>query len=176
MPGRMIRGFTDIFSGSTLALIGAVCAVGLAGCEPIKRDPQVVATPDKVSLMMAEAADKASNALETLAAVEQNKSPGVAVQPIHNAPPELQRAVTVNWVGPPEQVTKTLAERASYSFIAVGNRPPVPPIVNIDVEGEPVIDVLRDVGLQLGVRGDIKVDSVRKIIELHYAPVTGLGG
>lgn len=170
MPVRMIRDFSKIFSCALVAVL-------LAGCEQLpKRDPQVVATPDKVSLMMAEAADKASNALETLAAVEQNKSPGVAVQPIHNAPPELQRAVTVNWVGPPEQVTKILAERASYTFIAVGNRPPVPPIVNIDVAGEPVIDVLRDVGLQLGVRGDIKVDSVRKIIELHYAPVTGLGG
>lgn len=170
MPVRMIRLFSKIFSCAFVVVL-------LAGCEQLpKRDPQVVATPDKVSLMMAEAADKASNALETLAAVEQNKSPGVAVQPIHNAPPELQRAVTVNWVGPPEQVTKILAERASYTFIAVGNRPPVPPIVNIDVQGEPVIDVLRDVGLQLGVRGDIKVDSVRKIIELHYAPVTGLGG
>lgn len=166
----MIRLFSKIFSCAFVVVL-------LAACQPLpKRDPQVVATPDKVSLMMAEAADKASNALETLAAVEQNKSPGVAVQPIHNAPPELQRAVTVNWVGPPEQVTKILADRASYTFIAVGNRPPVPPIVNIDVAGEPVIDVLRDVGLQLGVRGDIKVDSVRKIIELHYAPVTGLGG
>jgi hypothetical protein len=46
------------------AAVGCLLAFGLliAGCEQLpKRDPQVVATPDKVSLMMAEAADKASN-------------------------------------------------------------------------------------------------------------------
>ena len=174
----MNHGFTHSMILPKTAL-GCLLALGLmvAGCEQLpKRDPQVVATPDKVSLMMAEAADKASTALETLAAVEQAKSPGVAVQPIHNAPEELQRAITVSWVGPPEQISKTLADRASYTFLTIENRPPALPVVNIDVENEPVIDVLRDIGLQLGVRGDIKVDSVRKVIELHYAPVTGLGG
>lgn len=160
-----------------LGLAGCIGLLGMSGCtaKP-KRDPQVVTSPDKVSLMLAEAADKASNALETLAAIEQNRSPGVAVQPIHNAPEELRRAITLSWVGPPEQIGKRLAERAGYGFLAIGNRPPVPPIINIDVQNEQVIDVLRDIGLQLGVRGDIKVDSVRKIVELHYAPVTGLGG
>lgn len=157
--------------------VAGFSALLVCACQPvIKRDPQVVASPDKVSLMMAEAADKASNALETLAAVEQAKSPGVSVQPIHNAPEELERAITITWVGPPDQITRRLAERAGYNFIAVGNRPPVPIVVNIDVENQPVIDVLRDLGLQLGVRADIKVDSVRKIVELHYAPVTGVGG
>jgi len=164
-----------------LSLGAAVCAVGilLAGCTGYKktevRDPQVVTSPDKVSLMLAEAADKASNALEELAAVEQARSPAVAVQPIHNAPPELMRAMTINWIGPAEQLTKKLADRASYTFLAVGDKPPVPLTVSIDAENEPVIDLLRDVGLQLGVRADIKVDSTRRMIELHYAPVTGLG-
>ena len=36
------------------------------------KTPQLVAQPDKVSMMLAQAADRASNALETLAAVEQN--------------------------------------------------------------------------------------------------------
>ncbi len=163
---------------NTLLMAGLVgVSLVLAACAgPVKRDPQVVASPDKVSLMLAEAADKASNALETLAAVEQNRAPGIAVQPIHNAPPELERAMTISWVGPPEQILKRLAERASYSYLTVGNRPPVPPVISLDVQNERVIDLLRDVGLQLGVRGDVKVDSVRKTVELHYAPVTGLGG
>lgn len=160
-------------------ILTVFCAAGLllSACEhKPQRDAQVVASPDKVSLMLAEAADKASNALETLAAVEQAKSPGVAVQPIHNAPQELRRAITVNWVGPAQQITKQLADRAGYSFLAVGDRPPVPLVVSIDVQNQPVIDVLRDIGLQLGVRADIKVDGTRKIVELHYAPVTGVGG
>lgn len=153
------------------------CLVVASACTPakIKRDPQVVTSPDKVSLMLAEAADKASDALQTLAAVEQQKSPAVAVQPIHNAPPELRRAMTITWVGPAEQLVKKLADRASYTFIAVGDKPPVPLTVNIDVENRPVIDILRDVGLQFGMRADIKVDSISKMVEIHYAPVTGLG-
>lgn len=141
-----------------------------------ERNAQVVASPDKVSLMLAEAADKASNSLQTLAAIEQQKSPGVAVEPITGAPEELERAITITWVGPPEQILRKLADRASYNFVTVGNRPPVPLIINVDVQNKPVIEVLRDIGLQLGVRGDVKVDSEKQIVELHYAPVTGVGG
>lgn len=161
------------------ALLGAFAvalAMGLNACALPERNPQVVASPDKVSLMLADAADRASNSLETLAAIEQQKSPGVAVQPIHNAPEELMRAMTITWVGPPDQILRKLADRASYNFVTLGNRPPVPLVVNVDVQNQPVIEILRDIGLQLGVRGDVKVDSERRIIELHYAPVTGVGG
>ncbi len=167
---------THTIGNKRIVPILAALTVLLGGCAVPDRSAQVVSSPDKVSLMLAEAADKASNSLETLAAIEQQKSPGVAVQPIHNAPEELARAITITWVGPPEQIMHKLADRASYDFIALGNRPPVPLVLNVDVQNEPVIEVLRDIGLQLGVRGDVKVDSERKIIELHYAPITGVGG
>ena len=57
----------------------------------------------------------------------------------------------------------------------MGDRPPVPLTVNIDAENQPIIDILRDVGLQFGQRADVKVDGVRQMVEVHYAPVTGLG-
>lgn len=156
------------------------CTLILANCNTLQswstqRDPQVLAAPDKVSLMLAEAADKTSRAMETLAAVEQAKSPAIAVQPIHNAPPELQRAITVSWIGPAEEISKKLADRASYTFLRIGDPPPIPLVVNIDASNQPVVDVLRDVGLQLGTRADVKVDAVRRTVEIHYAPVTGLG-
>ncbi len=153
-----------------------LCVGVVSACTtPIERQSQIVASPDKVSLMLAEAADKASNALETLAAVEQSRAPAIAVEPIHNAPPELRRAMTINWIGPAEPLLKQLADRASYSFITVGDKPPVPLVVNIDKENTPVIDIMRSAGLQLGLRADVKVDSIQKMVELHYAPVTGLG-
>ncbi len=154
-----------------------VCAlISLAGCtKPIRANPQVAAQPDSVSAMLADAADRAANSLETLAAVEQSRSPEVAVAPVGNAPPELRRAITVNWVGPVEPITKALASRASYNFVVVGNAPPTPVVVSIDKENMPVIEVLRDIGLQLGMRGDIKVDSASRVVELHYPPDTGAG-
>lgn len=151
------------------------CSGKLTKRERNIRDPQVVTSPDKVSLMLAQAADKASNALEELAAIEQSRSPAVAVQPIHNAPPELMRAMTITWMGPVEPLLKKLADRASYTFISVGDRPPIPLTVSIDAQNTPVIDIMRDAGLQLGVRADVKIDSTRRMVEVHYAPVTGVG-
>jgi defect-in-organelle-trafficking protein DotD len=138
-----------------------------------KGTPQVVASPDKVSLALAEAADRASTALETLAAVENARAPVSRIGPVGDAPVELRRAITVNWIGPVEPIAKTLAQRAGYEFLTIGAAPPVPVVVSIDVENRPVIDVLRDVGLQLGVRGDVKVNSQRRIVEIHYPANVG---
>lgn len=147
----------------------------LAACGPVNKayNAQVVASPDKASMMIAEAADRASVALETLAAVEQSRSPAIAVAPISDAPVELRRAMTVNWIGPVEPIGRTLADRAGYEFITVGDAPPVPIVVSIDEENMPIIDILRSVGLQLGRRADVKVDAARRAVEIHYAPVSG---
>lgn len=151
----------------------------LGGCETAGQafsgnSPQLVAAPDSVSAMLADAADRASTALETLAAVEYARSPGVAVSTIDNAPAELRRSITVNWVGPVEPITKTLADRAGYNFLAIGNSPPVPLVVSLDVQNRPIIDVMRDIGLQLGLRADVKVDAERRVVEIHYAPNSGI--
>lgn len=162
------------------ALFFFLVLVALGGCSPVATDfsdkhPQLVAAPDSVTAMLAEAADRASLSLEKLAAVEYARSPGIGVGPAGNAPPELTRAVTVNWVGPVEPIAKTMAERAGYSFLPVGAAPPNPVVVSLDIENRPVIEVLRDIGLQLGMRGDVKVDSENRVVELHYPPNTGVG-
>lgn len=160
----------------------AVCimlSLSASACSNIERfsndNPQVVAAPDTVSAMLASAADRASNALESLAAVEQTRTPGAQVGPIGNAPSELRRAITVNWIGPVEPITQTLANRAGYEFLTIGSAPVIPIVVSLDVENRPVIDVLRDIGLQLGVRADVKVDSGRRMIEIHYVAHAGSG-
>jgi defect-in-organelle-trafficking protein DotD len=175
-PTTIIPTTSTRIAFPALALLLAVLAsAALSSCAPLKGDPQIAATPDRVSLMMAQAADRASVAMETLAAVEQARSPGIAVAPIADAPPELQRALTISWTGPVEPLAKKLAERAGYSFQSMGAAPPVPIVVTINVENMPVIDIMRSVGLQLGVRADLKVDANNRIVEIHYAPVTGLG-
>jgi defect-in-organelle-trafficking protein DotD len=163
--------------GRVKLLIAALMLTGLAACQTklTSEHPQLVAAPDKASMMLADAADRAAAALETLAAVEQARSPSVAVSPIVDAPVELRRAITINWVGPVEPIAKTLADRAGYAFQTVGSAPPVPLVVSIDVENMPVIDVLRSIGLQLGMRADVNVDGRRRMVELNYAPNTGAG-
>lgn len=156
------------------SLLVCFSVLSLGACQGYKgysnKSPQLVAEPDAVSALLADAADRASNALEALAAVENHRTPGVAVNPVGDAPTELRRAVTVNWVGPAEPITKTLADRASYRFASVGRPPSIPVVISLDVQNQPVIEVLRDIGLQLGQRADIRVDSDKRIVEIHYPP------
>lgn len=164
-----------------LSLFTCLCFGGLAlnACGSTEsfsdKRPQLVAEPDAVSAMLADAADRASNALQTLAAVEHHRTPGVAVNPVGDAPAELRRAITVNWVGPVEPITQTLANRAGYEFISVGRPPSIPIVVSLDVENKPVIEVLRDIGLQLGLRADVRVDGNARAVEIHYPPAGGIG-
>ncbi len=155
-----------------------MASVGLTACADMTvrvKDPQLVAAPDKVDAMLAQAADKAASSLETLAAVEQKRTPSASIAPVTGAPPELMRAITVNWIGPADQIINTLANRAGYKFQVLGEIPSTPVVVSIDVTNQPLIEVLRSVGLQLGARADVRVDSAAQRIELMYAPTTGVG-
>lgn len=168
-----------VFLPIRLVSLLSVALLGLSACEtsaPVKvKDPQLVAQPDKVSMMLAQAADRASTALEDLAAVEQKRTPAASVAAISDAPIELRRAVTINWVGPVDQITKMLADRAGYQFVKLGAEPATPVVVSVAATNEPVIEILRSVGLQLGARANVHVNSANKIVELSYSPVTGLG-
>ena len=144
----------------------------LAACAQNMPDPQLVAEPDPVVLRLAEAADRAANSLNVLAAAEQNKS-AVELPPLAaGAPIALRRSITVDWVGPVEPIVKKLADRASYSFLVSGKTPEVPIITNLNVRSQPVVEVLRDIGLQMNDRGTLKVDANRKVIEINYAHVS----
>jgi len=133
--------------------------------------PQLVAAPDSVSAMLADAADRTASALENLAAVEQYRTPDVAVEPINDAPLHLQSPVSVNWTGPVEPLADAVADRVGYRFATLGAAPAIPIVVSIDVTAKPAIEVFRDMGLQMGRRADIRVDSSRGLVEIQYAPV-----
>ncbi len=181
MLNKFFSRHARLFATVTVAL----SALALAGCQSsyIGREaknakPQIVAEPDPTSLMIADAADRATRALESLAAVEQTRTPSAAQSAaamVPNAPPELQRAVTLNWAGPAEDLVRDLAAHATYSFNMIGDRPPTPVIVNVDAFNKPLIEVFRDVGLQLGTRADLRVDANRRVIEIIYAQTYNRG-
>lgn len=170
----MSRNFLILPLFCGLALVSG-CSLGTSNSFSAG-SPQIVASPDSVSIMLAESADRASSALETLAAVELARTPTTKMSPISDVPQELRRTITVNWVGPIEPIAKTLADRAGYSFLVLGNEPSIPVVVSVDAENSRVIDVLRDIGLQLGKRGDVKVDARSRMVEIYYAPSAGIGG
>lgn len=144
--------------------------VSLAACTHTA-DPQLVAEPSSVTLRLAQAADRAANALDNLAAIEQVRTPTDLPPLASSAPPELRRSVTVNWIGPAEPIAKQLADRASYELKTTGNMPETPIIVSLNVRNQPVIESLRDLGLQLGGRATLKVDANQKVVELSYGNI-----
>lgn len=162
---------TGSFKNSLLTLL--LCSfMGLAliGCEALPRsEPQLVVEPNRVDLRLAEAADRTVKAMEVLAEVEQAKNPVPLAQRLDDVPPELRRTVTITWVGPVEPIAKRMAERAGYRFTALGAAPAIPVIVRVDVVNQPIIDVLRDIGLQMHGRGSVVLDGQNRLVEVNYA-------
>lgn len=151
-------------------LVAFAALLGLSACANQPK-PQLVVEPENVTMRLAQAADRASSALDTLASIEQTRTPTDLPPLAANAPPELRRSVTVNWIGPIAPIAKQLADRASYRFDITGNVPETPVIVSMNVRSQPVIEGLRDLGLQLGGRAELKVDASQRVIELHYAGI-----
>jgi defect-in-organelle-trafficking protein DotD len=153
----------------------ALCsAVFLGACSQGFPKPQLVAEPDPVVARLAAAADRASHALDTLASVENTRTP-ISIPPLAEAegtPIELRRAITVDWVGPVEPLAEQLADRASYRFQLTGQKPSVPLVISLRVRNQPLIDALRDLGLQLNNRATLRVDSGTRTIEIVYSATT----
>lgn len=148
----------------------AVSFLFLAGCEQSMTVTPVATEPDIVTVKLAAAADKASQALDNIAAIEQQRSPATPpLEDYGNAPANLLQPITIRWSGPIEQITKALADRAGMRFRIKGNRPPVPLTVDVDVYQQPLIHVLRDIGLQAGTRADLAVDASGGVVEIRYA-------
>jgi defect-in-organelle-trafficking protein DotD len=131
----------------------------------------VVATPDSVAVKLADAADKAANALQSLSQVEQVRTPVPSAPPMPEATDGLQNKMSVDWTGPVEPLLSRLAARAGYTYKQMGWVPAIPMTVKVDVKNRPIYETLRDIGLQIGSRGSLLVDSNRQAIELNYGPV-----
>jgi defect-in-organelle-trafficking protein DotD len=165
----MLQKFSCLFNVIMFGILG----LSLSACAVNRPAPQYVAEPDEINLRLADAADRASNAIEMLASIEQSKIPDdQEIKPITNAPPELRRIITLDWVGPIEPVTERLANRAGYEFNVVGETPSIPIVVTVKSVEDRVIDILRSVGLQAGKRAKLIVDANAKLIELAYVPIT----
>lgn len=156
---------------SVLCLLLAVA--GLGACAKPGTVVPLVAENDPVSLRIASAAEKASKALDDIASIEQYRSPLPPMEDFSNAPPALAQPVTLSWNGPVEQVIQALTFKAGYAYRVAGVAPPVPLTVSVDVYEKPLIDILRDIGLQLGNRADVAVDIKGSAVQLRYAAAEG---
>ncbi|MDD3372030.1 MAG: DotD/TraH family lipoprotein [Alphaproteobacteria bacterium] len=167
----------------------SVAAILLSGCSDIRAGwdrmwssdesyqlevgTPVATQPDIVSIKLAQAADKAAKALDTIANIEQQRNPNIPPmqQDISSASPALMQPVSLRWSGPIEQVSRILAERAGLRFRSSGRIPGIPLVVNVDAYQQPILHILRDIGLQAGSRADLLVDQNEGVVEVRYAAV-----
>lgn len=167
------RKQTPLFSGRRTVLLALGCIGLLAACEQTSNVTPVAAEPDIVTAKLEQAADKASHALDTISGIEQQRAPASPpIEDYSGAPSNLTQPITIRWSGPIEQITKTLADRAGLRFRVKGSIPPVPLTVTVDVYEQPLIHVLRDIGLQVGQRADLAVDAQGGVVEIRYAPAS----
>ncbi len=151
-------------------LLLAFSALVLSACDQPTITP-VATEPDIVTVKLAQAADKASRALDSIAGIEQQRSPATPpVEDYSGAPSNLMQPVTIRWSGDIQPIAKVLAERAGLRFRVKGNVPPIPLTVNIDAYQQPILHILHDIGLQAGHRADLAVDGASGAVELRYAP------
>ncbi len=129
---------------------------------------------DMVKERLAEAADKAVASLRDLAEAEQAHLPvsDAAAEQAGDVPAELAREVTMGWVGPIEPLAQKLAKEAGYSYRALGRKPAIPVVVDLDKKSRRIVDALRDIGLQGGKRVDVAVvydQAGAGTVEVRYA-------
>jgi defect-in-organelle-trafficking protein DotD len=158
----------SLLSKSLLTLGGMTL---LVGCSQAPIVQPVASEPDIVTIKLAAAADKAAQALDSIAGIEQQRAP--ATPPIENfekAPLSQMQPVTIRWSGPIETIVRALAERAGMKFRVKGSLPTVPLAVHVDAYQQPILHILRDIGLQAGHRADVAVDDAVGIVEVRYAP------
>ncbi|MDE2030420.1 MAG: DotD/TraH family lipoprotein [Alphaproteobacteria bacterium] len=164
--------------GKIAAVLAAMLL--LAGCSswdqafsPSEPPPveNVATQPDIVSVKIAEAAAKASKALDEIAHIDREAHPDIPPMKTDyaSAGPNLMQPVSVRWSGPIEQIARTLAERAGMRFHVKGREPPTPLIVNVNAYQEPILHILRDIGLQAGTRADLSIDQNEGVVEVRYA-------
>lgn len=144
----------------------------LAGCTLWVPAPPAVAVsagPDPAELRLAEAAERAVRALDSLSRALPAPDPGSAMPALASLPPALQRPVTIDWTGPLEGLARDLAKRAGYRFLMAGRLPARAPIVAVEADGEPLLAVLRDAGLQAGAAATLTVDAAAETVVLDWA-------
>jgi defect in organelle trafficking protein DotD len=145
-------------------------AVLISGCSSSTQEVAYIKN-DNVSVQLTIAAQKASNAILELAEVEKVRTPTTAAPIIEDAPRLLRQPMSIKWNGPIGPMAEKIAERAMYGFAEFGNGSTIPVLVQVDAVETPLVDILKNIGLQAGARANIIIDVENRNIEVHYVEV-----
>ena len=170
------RPWSSLFAACAIALFATGCTPFWTDAQETGLTPPAAARPDPVETRLAEAAERADAALTMLARIRAAETSLPAAELPLEVPSALQRPVTIDWIGPLETLAEHLAAYAGYSFRMAGPPPVRPAMVVIAAQAAPVIEILRDAGLQAGDAATLTVDAAQRTVRLDWTgerPGTG---
>jgi defect-in-organelle-trafficking protein DotD len=165
-----------------LTILAAVLA--LAGCSDSKRVVDLhlkYITADSAPLnskdsnaqaQVAEASTSVSGSLQELSAMNMaNTSKTTLKQTGASFNPQITgmtEQASIDWNGPVLPIVKKIASAAGYHVRVLGVTPPIPVLVLVSADNQPLADILRNVMYQVHNKAAIKVYPKKRIIELRY--------
>lgn len=80
----------------------------------------------------------------------------------------LNRHIFIDWSGPVEQLLVDISQLTGYRTQTIGATPVLPPLVTLHHHNIQLLDVIRDVALQIHQKADLVVYPDEQLIELRY--------
>lgn len=148
----------------------AFFTTSLAGCS--KDEPPSLIPTKELNLVQEQlnaAAERAVVARERYAQVEIQQNPIKDTQSPDYLPEALAERLDIRFHGPIEALMNGVAKRMDYELRVLGPRPASDVLVRVNGDHRRVFDLLRDVGLQVGARGTVRIDPDQNVLELVYA-------
>jgi DotD protein len=133
----------------------------LSGCASAPQVPKnTQAEPTEVEVQLTATAKRVQEVASRLS-VGDDRSPLTLPE---NGP---RTAVDMNFVGTLDKAAETLAAVVGYQVVIVG-KPPQPVIVSAVGRSKAWLEIIQALAIQLGARGQIKVDVDSKKLEVRY--------
>lgn len=152
------------------ALLAAAGCLALGACASKQAvvPPQGGPSP-AIENRLAEAANRAVEAQETLARVQVARTkPAQSQLDETSLPEELKRQATLDWSGPAHEAAGRIAALIGYDFRVTGNPPSIPPMIHVSVQDLPAAKALENIGYQSWPFGEVAVDPNAKRVEFRY--------
>lgn len=153
--------------------IVALSLLLIGGCSKkatTYKKPPVNAPSQDADIKLAEAANSVSRSLIELARIEKVVKGDRGQKKLVNVTSyNLEARASVDWSGPVEELVERLAKASFYRIRVLGKSPAIPVLVSVSATDKKLVDILRNIDYQIGRKGDIRVYTGRKIIELRYA-------
>jgi defect-in-organelle-trafficking protein DotD len=143
----------------------AGCASGVIYKKPPSNNPS-----DDASIKLAEAANSVSDSMIDMARVEKiilppNRDNTLTIPNAYN----LQARASVDWAGPIAEVTDRVAKAAHFRLRVLGQVPPVPILISLNMKDQSLAEILRNIDYQAGRKAFIHVYPESEVVELRYA-------